>query len=166
MKRHQVDKTIAKRNWKERLNYLKNHFSDQEIAKEFEQECEINRFRKKDAYDCGNPGCFACHSDKLGKGKDLKTQKSNISFKEQLKEDQEILLKYLVFGDISMNITHPSYDVCRIMDVSSVQDIVKEYNNYLYFFEYYKVNEDLPVGDWNQQLAFPRDETIRFMEYL
>lgn len=28
---------------------------------------QIGRFRKKDAYDCGNPRCWMCHNDKFPK---------------------------------------------------------------------------------------------------
>ena len=51
---------------------------------------QVGRFRKKDAWDCGNPRCFICHSDKFPK-RDLTEQevKSKIKFKESLKELRE-----------------------------------------------------------------------------
>ncbi len=51
---------------------------------------QVGRFRKRDAWDCGNPQCYMCHSDKFPK-RSLTEQeiKSNLSFKEQLKELQE-----------------------------------------------------------------------------
>lgn len=85
MKRHQEDKKIAERNWKERLRSLKSGASEEEIEK-FIKDHEVGRFRKKDAYDCGDPQCFVCHSDKVGKMKDIQILKSDISFKEQLEE--------------------------------------------------------------------------------
>ena len=48
---------------------------------------QIGRFRKKDAWDCGNPHCLICHSYKFPKRQ--RTQKeilSDLKMKEQLKE--------------------------------------------------------------------------------
>ena len=48
---------------------------------------QIGRFRKTDAWDCGNPKCGICHSDKFPKRQlTMKEEKSNLSFKEQLKD--------------------------------------------------------------------------------
>lgn len=48
---------------------------------------QIGRYRKRDAYDCGKPGCFVCHSDKFPK-RSLTEQEvlSNFDYKEQLNE--------------------------------------------------------------------------------
>ncbi len=48
---------------------------------------QVGRFRKKDAWDCGNTQCGICHQDKFPK-RSLTDQekKSKIKFKESLKE--------------------------------------------------------------------------------
>lgn len=44
-----------------------------------------NRFRKKDAYDCGNATCHCCHNDKFPKRtKHCHEQRADISTREQL----------------------------------------------------------------------------------
>jgi hypothetical protein len=48
---------------------------------------QVGRFRKKDAWDCGNPQCGICHSDKFPKRSLTNREvKSNFSYKEQLKD--------------------------------------------------------------------------------
>lgn len=54
----------------------------------YEVDCEcdeqVGRFRKKDAWDCGNPQCGICHQDKFPKRQlTNKEIRSNISLKEQ-----------------------------------------------------------------------------------
>jgi hypothetical protein len=48
---------------------------------------QIGRFRKRDAFDCGNARCQICHGDKYPKrepsGQELR---SEVSFREQKKE--------------------------------------------------------------------------------
>lgn len=48
---------------------------------------QVGRFRKKDAWDCGNPRCGICHQDKFPK-RDLTDQerKSSMKLKESLKD--------------------------------------------------------------------------------
>ena len=48
---------------------------------------QVGRFRKRDAHDCGNPGCLVCHSDKFPKREMTEQEKkSELSYKEQLRE--------------------------------------------------------------------------------
>ena len=50
------------------------------------------RFRKKDAWDCGNTQCYLCHSDKYPKREKTKQElRSELKFKEEV-EDLEVLL--------------------------------------------------------------------------
>ncbi len=51
---------------------------------------QIGRFRKIDAYDCGNTRCYVCHNDKLPKrSRHEQELLSELGFKEQLRELQE-----------------------------------------------------------------------------
>ena len=67
LRRHQAKRVIKKR-----LKVIKN------IAPDFKEVIEQpHRMAKKHPFDCGNPKCFLCHSDKLLKNKkisDLKHQ--------------------------------------------------------------------------------------------
>jgi hypothetical protein len=48
---------------------------------------QVGRFRKKDAWDCGNTQCGICHNDKFPKRSLTNREvKSNFSYKEQLKD--------------------------------------------------------------------------------
>lgn len=52
-------------------------------------ECDnqVGRFRKKDAWDCGNSKCQMCHSDKYPKRQFTNQEElSKIKFKDSLKE--------------------------------------------------------------------------------
>lgn len=53
---------------------------------ETKRENQKGRYRKKDAYDCGKPGCKMCHGDKIWDQKTIKDEKSEFVFKEQLRE--------------------------------------------------------------------------------
>jgi hypothetical protein len=45
------------------------------------------RFRKRDAYDCGKPGCLICHGDKFPRRKLTKQEMiASLQFEEQLRE--------------------------------------------------------------------------------
>ncbi len=98
MKRWHQEINIIRRQWKlhrqMHVESNKNSIGVQgrRIGKSpYEVDCacddQIGRFRKKDAYDCGNSGCQVCHGDKFPK-RDLTEQEKNseISFREQLKE--------------------------------------------------------------------------------
>jgi len=48
------------------------------------------RFRKHHAFDCGNPQCQICHSDKYPKRKPtLQEIKAHLNYKEQQQEHQD-----------------------------------------------------------------------------
>lgn len=83
MKRWHEETHITKREQQKRINYLQN-YKDTNFNK-----CELGRFRKKDFYDCGNPGCFLCHSNKFPKREPTNQEiKSKLSEKEQLSSDE------------------------------------------------------------------------------
>ena len=95
MRRWHEEVSITKRNWKKHyLSHVNsNEFNaNNRIGKSsYEVDCvcllQKGRFRKKDAYDCGNTRCFLCHSDKYPKRQiTRKEEKSNLSLKEQKKE--------------------------------------------------------------------------------
>lgn len=47
---------------------------------------QVGRFRKKDAWDCGNTRCYICHGDKLMGYKTRQELISDINFEEQVRE--------------------------------------------------------------------------------
>lgn len=80
MRRWHAEIAITRRNWR---NHRRMHVESNITAPQgydrrrkpgddpFEVDCicdeQVGRFRKKDAYDCGKPHCFGCHSDKYPK---------------------------------------------------------------------------------------------------
>ncbi len=83
MKRWHEEYNISLRECRKRCVLLDNKFP--ELVN------EIGRFRKKDAYDCGNSHCGVCHCDKFAGKKRHRTKHeqeilSELSFKEQLKD--------------------------------------------------------------------------------
>lgn len=79
MKRYHSETHITKRNHR---NHLKIHGWPK---KPVDCPCDkqAGRFRKKDAYDCGNTKCFICHSNKLPKRtKTKQEEKSDLYLKE------------------------------------------------------------------------------------
>lgn len=101
MRRWHQDYKIARRNWwTHRQSHVQSN-KNQSVgydkwqrlpgASPFTVKCtcdeQIGRFRKKDAWDCGNPQCFICHSDKFPKrqktNKELTSEKD---FKESVKD--------------------------------------------------------------------------------
>lgn len=95
MKRWHEEYNVIFHQWKaHRKSHVESNKtrSNLRIGKDpYEVDCkcdeQVGRFRKQDAWDCGNPGCQVCHSDKFPK-RSLTDQekKSKINFKEQLKE--------------------------------------------------------------------------------
>lgn len=94
MKRWHQELAVTKRNWKEhrRTHVESNKTWMREVGKDpYEVDCacddQVGRFRKKDAYDCGNTRCYICHSDKLPK-RSLHEQEqlADLSFREQVTE--------------------------------------------------------------------------------
>lgn len=89
MKRWHEDFTRTNREWKEKnINCMMwiHDLNNSEIlsSAKFTQK---GRYRKKDAWDCGNPQCGVCHSDKFPKRKKNRKEKlSDIKFLEDKKE--------------------------------------------------------------------------------
>ena len=90
MKRWHEDYFVSKREWKKHHH---NHVESnktwrREVGRDpYEIDCpcdnQIGRFRKKDAYDCGNTKCYICHNDKLPK---RTLTRQEIISKEKLKD--------------------------------------------------------------------------------
>jgi hypothetical protein len=94
MKRWHQELAVTKRNWREhrKIHVESNKTWQREVGKDpYEVDCacddQIGRFRKKDAYDCGNTRCYICHSDKLPK-RSLHEQEqlADLDFREQIGE--------------------------------------------------------------------------------
>lgn len=94
MKRWHQDYQKSFKEWKKhhRSHVERNKNFVKEVGKDpYEVDCvcdeQVGRFRKKDAWDCGNPRCGICHSDKFPK-RTLTEQeeKSALGFKEQLRD--------------------------------------------------------------------------------
>lgn len=94
MKRWHSEITISTRNWRNhrRMHVEGNKRDSRRIGLDpYDVDCscdnQIGRFRKKDAYDCGNTRCYVCHSDKLPKrSKHDQELMSELNFKEQMSE--------------------------------------------------------------------------------
>jgi hypothetical protein len=94
MKRWHEDYKITLREWK------KHRRSHTERNKDWQKsigvsayvvDCECDeqkgRFRKKDAFDCGNKKCYMCHSDKFPKRSKSKQEiEFDLKFQEQIQE--------------------------------------------------------------------------------
>lgn len=93
MKRWHEDLPVAYREWKKhhRFHVSKNIDYGKLGRDPWQVECvcdrQIGRFRKKDAWDCGNAHCLLCHSDKFPK-RELTYQElcANLKLKEGLEE--------------------------------------------------------------------------------
>lgn len=94
MKRWHEDFRISFREWKEHhhshVESNKNRSANRIGKSPYEVDCicdkQIGRFRKKDAWDCGNTRCYICHSDKLMEDKRREEVKADLKFKEGLKD--------------------------------------------------------------------------------
>lgn len=101
MRRWQEDFRIARREWlKHRRMHIESNKDRRQGYGKYDRkpgldpyivdcECDeqIGRFRKKDAWDCGNTQCGICHSDKFPKrSKTNQELKSDLDFEEQLAE--------------------------------------------------------------------------------
>jgi hypothetical protein len=102
MKRWHEDYKITLREWKKHRrshvesnkNYSIGYQGKRVGVSAYVVDCECDeqkgRFRKKDAFDCGNPRCNVCHYAKYPKREKHEHEiKSELSFKEQLKELRE-----------------------------------------------------------------------------
>lgn len=97
MKRWHEEYTVFYRQWKaHRKSHVESNVDNggrpNRIGKDpYKVDCacddQVGRFRKKDAWDCGNTQCGICHRDKFPK-REITDQekKSNIKLKESLKE--------------------------------------------------------------------------------
>lgn len=89
MKRWHQELAISIRNWKNRrrmeIDSAKRHGA---VGRDpFDTgDKELGRYRKKDAYDCGNTKCYICSCDKLLGHKHEQEVLSDLDFAEQLKE--------------------------------------------------------------------------------
>jgi hypothetical protein len=101
MKRWHEDYRITLREWKKhRRNHVDYNKSRsvgygrimwQPYSDPFVVDCACDeqkgRFRKKDAWDCGNPRCHMCHNDKFPRrSKHEQELLSELSLREQLRE--------------------------------------------------------------------------------
>ncbi len=101
MKRQYEDRKITRREWKEhRLIHIelsgirgigwgpgqRQPGSDpQDIGCACDK--QVGRFRKRDAYDCGRPGCGICHGDKFPRRSWTRQEiRAELRFQEQLRE--------------------------------------------------------------------------------
>lgn len=78
MKRWHEDYTVSFREWKKHhrshveSNVTRSVRCEEDVCRDiWKVDCpcdtQVGRFRKKDAWDCGNTRCYICHSDKLPK---------------------------------------------------------------------------------------------------
>lgn len=93
MKRWHNDKTHTQREWKKYYKHRveSNKWMSKVGKSPYEGLCsrdiQVGRYRKRKAFDCGNPQCYICHSDKFPKRDDTHQEVTNkLTFKEQLKE--------------------------------------------------------------------------------
>jgi hypothetical protein len=95
MKRWHEDYKITLREWKKHRRshvesnktWTRNRIGVSAYVVDCECDEQKGRFRKKDAFDCGNPHCGICHSDKYPKrSKNNHELKSDVDYNEQLKE--------------------------------------------------------------------------------
>lgn len=95
MKRPQEDYHIAYREWKKRYLDLVQHnedFAHEHIGCSayeihYDWAKQVGRFRKKKAFDCGNPQCKLCHSDKFPKREKTRQEiEADLKFQEGIEE--------------------------------------------------------------------------------
>jgi len=93
MKRWHEDAPRTAREWKKHYQrqVWVNRFRNDEVSRDpyqFDrvQDMQKGRFRKKRAFDCGNPRCGICHSDKYPKRKETRQELLiEFRFREELK---------------------------------------------------------------------------------
>lgn len=94
MQRWHAEVHITRRNWAEhRRTHVRSNISFRKVVgrSAYEVDCvcdeQIGRFRKSDAYDCGNPQCYMCHGDKFPV-RELTRQelKANRKFREGIRD--------------------------------------------------------------------------------
>jgi len=90
MKRWHQEYSRTHREWKKHfLSHVESNINYNRIpgVDPYKVDCKCDeqkgRYRKTDAWDCGNTRCFLCHSDKYPKRKDTKQELlSKLKFKE------------------------------------------------------------------------------------
>jgi hypothetical protein len=94
MKRWHEDYKITLKEWKKHRHYqIQNNktWTRDRVGVSaydgFKYDNEKGRFRKSSTFDCGNPQCFICHSDKYPKRSKTKNELNfNLKYKEQIKD--------------------------------------------------------------------------------
>lgn len=95
MKRWHEDYKITLREWKKhRSSHVesnktrtRNRIGVSAYVIDCKCDGQIGRFRKQDAFDCGNKQCYMCHSDKYPKRSKTKQElDSKLKYKEQMNE--------------------------------------------------------------------------------
>ena len=88
MRCHQEqEKTVTRRNHRE---HLRSVHGWPRLPVECPCDLQENRFRKRDAYDCGNTRCGVCHSDKrFGHEPTLDEIRADLELEEYLTEIEE-----------------------------------------------------------------------------
>lgn|SRR5690348_12368468 len=98
MKRWHDEVVLTTRNWRNHrrmhVESNKNHPGGRIGISAYEVDCECDeqkgRFRKRDAYDCGNPRCWVCSCGKFPKRKRTHRERQVLrSLREQVRELQE-----------------------------------------------------------------------------
>jgi hypothetical protein len=105
MKRWHEEFTITRREWKKhwRIHVESNQDrsvgygpgrrepgSDPRVV-DCPCDAQVGRFRKRDAYDCGRPGCLICHRDKFPRRTPTDQERiGELRFQEQLQELREL----------------------------------------------------------------------------
>src|SRR5581483_746600 len=88
------DRKVAYREWKKHRSIHVETNRNRVGVSAYVVDCkcdeQVGRFRKTDAYDCGNRQCWICHRGKypkrLPQGQEIR---SAVSFREQLRELDE-----------------------------------------------------------------------------
>jgi hypothetical protein len=82
MHRYHQETHIVRRNYRNHLRFHRWSLLDSDSNCEH----QAGRFRKKDAYDCGNARCYLCHSDKLLGRPTFVESVARLSAREQIDE--------------------------------------------------------------------------------
>lgn len=83
MKRWHDEKTIMAKNVRERIRMMHD---DSGLRSFTDKRARLGYYRKQDAYDCGNPGCYICHCEKVNKYPRRQDVKADLKLKEGLTE--------------------------------------------------------------------------------
>jgi len=95
MKRWHEDYKITLREWKKHHDshiernktWTRNRIGVSAYVVDCTCDEQKGRFRKKDAFDCGNKHCYICHSDKYPKRSKTKQELDfDLKYKEQIDE--------------------------------------------------------------------------------